>query len=124
MNIRHVQLSKWSSMSMASYCTALVMGFYGRSRIKFSSDFTYNKYHFACFCQVISGAGLMLSSKMKNPMLCGVFFLSNIVNLCLPSYYEGIKDMRNDPIEKDTSLQRKIGTYSMIIGLAIIWKKY
>ena len=47
MNIRHINLGIWAYMSMSSYLTAIVMGIYGRNRMKYSNDFTYNKYHFA-----------------------------------------------------------------------------
>ena len=65
MNIRHINLGIWAYMSMSSYLTGIVMGIYGRNRMKYSNDFTYNKYHFAVQCNVASGIGLMLTSKVK-----------------------------------------------------------
>ena len=124
MNFRHVKLSGWSGMALASYIQAVGVGVYGRNRVNFSTDFTYNKYHFGVFTNIVSGAGLMLSSKMVAPWQSGVFFISAILNLSFPSYYEGYMDLKDEPFEGDTSFQRKIGLYSLIIGSCIIWKKY
>ena len=104
MNIRNVKLGMWSGLSLLSYTSGIFMGMYGRNRIKFSSDFTYNKYHFGVFNMFASGAGLMLAAKTKTPALFGVFFLSSIANLSMPSFYEGILDMNNEPLTTDTSL--------------------
>ena len=124
MNIRHVNRSIWTNMSIASYVSAIGLGIYGRNRINFSSDFTYNKYHFGMFCNLACGFGLMLSAKMVAPWQSGVFFVSALGNLSVPSVYEGMMDMRNEDIEGDSSLQRKIGLYSLLLAYAIIWKKY
>ena len=103
MNIRNVKLGMWSGLSLLSYTSGIFMGMYGRNRIKFSSDFTYNKYHFGVFNMMASGAGLMLASKTKTPAMMGVFFLGSIANLSIPSFYEGWLDIRNEPLDMDTS---------------------
>ena len=124
MNINNVKLGRWSALSLLSYSSGLMMGLYGRNRINFSSDFTYNKYHFGVFTNIASGAGLMMASKTQSPMLAGVCFLSAMINNSLPSFYEGLQDMKDEPFDSDTSLQRKIGTYSLILGYVILWKIY
>ena len=108
MNIRHIKFTGLTYVSLSLYSTGVGLGMYGRNRINFSSDFTYNKYHFAIFCQMLSGAGLMLTTKM-NPVkagpfqpLCALLFASTVVNLCLPSYYEGILDIRDVSFEGNT----------------------
>ena len=50
-----------------------------------------------------SGAGFMMASKTKSPMMIGVFFASAILNFSMPSFYEGMLDMRDEPIDFDTS---------------------
>ena len=67
MNFRNVKLSVWSGLSLASYASSVGIGMYGRNRVNFSTDFTYNKYHFGVFVNIVSGAGLMLSSKTIAP---------------------------------------------------------
>ena len=67
MNIRHVNRSLWTNLSIASYVSGIAFGVYGRKRIEYSTDFTYNKYHFGVFTNIVCGAGLMLSAKMKVP---------------------------------------------------------
>ena len=114
----------WTNLSMASYVSGIGLGIYGRNRINFRSDFTYNKYHFGMFCNLASGFGLMLSAKMVQPWQSGIFFLSALANLSMPSIYEGMMDMKNEDYTTDFALQRKIGLYSLLIGYAIIWKKY
>ena len=103
MNIRHIKFSAWSGMSLFTYVSGIGVGIYGRNRVNFSTDFTYNKYHFGVFTHIVSGAGLMLSSKMVAPWQSGIFFISSIVNLSLPSFYEGYKDIKDEPYEGDTS---------------------
>merc|ERR1711937_89989 len=88
MNLSNVKLGPWSGLSMLSYASAIGIGMYGRSRIKFSSDFTYNKYHFGVYNVLICGAGFMLAAKRKNPAMYGACFISSIVNLSLPGFYE------------------------------------
>lgn len=104
MNIRHVKMGYWTGLSMLSYSSGLCMGLYGRNRINYSSDFTYNKYHFGVFTNIASGAGFMMASKTKAPLMIGSCFVSAILNLSVPSFYEGILDMRDEAMEADTSL--------------------
>ena len=63
MNIRHTKMGWSTGLSMLSYSSGLIMGLYGRNRINYSSDFTYNKYHFGVFTNMASGAGFILASK-------------------------------------------------------------
>ena len=42
MNLKHVNSNVWTKMGLFSYGVSIAMGFYGNSRTKFSSDFTYN----------------------------------------------------------------------------------
>merc|ERR1712086_712319 len=102
MNIRHIKFTGLAYVSLGLYASGIGLGMFGRNRIKFSSDFTYNKYHFGVFNMFASGAGLMLAAKTKTPALFGVFFLSSIANLSMPSFYEGILDMNNEPLTTDT----------------------
>ena len=99
MNIRNINLTKYSLISIGLYIFAIPIGMYGRSRVNFSSDFKYNKYHFGVFSQILTAAGFMFSSKMKfsslqiwQPLTI-IFLTSSLINLCLPSYYEGIMDI-------------------------------
>ena len=46
MNIRNIRFSPLSVTAMLLYTTGVPIGLYGKTRINFSSDFTYNKYHF------------------------------------------------------------------------------
>ena len=95
MNVRHVKHSLWTYSSIGAYFTALAFGIRGKDRSEFSSDFSYNKYHFGCFGALVSGYGLMLSAKCKVPWFSGIFFLSTLANLTFPGIREGIYDMRN-----------------------------
>lgn len=131
MNIRNVKFGGLTYVSLALYTSSIGLGLMGRNRINFSSDFTYNKYHFAIAAQLVTGAGLMLTSKLR-PAVAGPFtqkactalFASTIINLCLPSFYEGIQDMRNEPFEGSTQTQRRIGMYCLIAGYTLLWLKY
>merc|ERR1712194_64068 len=72
MNIRHIKFTGLAYVSLGLYASGIGLGMFGRNRIKFSSDFTYNKYHFAIACQMLTGAGLMLTTKMR-PAIAGRF---------------------------------------------------
>ena len=122
MNLSNVKLGTWSGLSLLSYASGIGIGMYGRNRIKFSSDFTYNKYHAGVYNILLCGMGFMLAAKRKNPMLYGAFLISSIANLSGPGLYEGWLDIHNEPITFDTSLQRKIGFYSLVIGMGLLWK--
>ena len=111
-------------MSLASYASGFGVGMYGRRRVDFSTDFTYNKYHFSVFTNFLCGAGYMLTSKMKVPIQAGACFHGALIFLSLPGMYEGYKDIKNDPYEEDTSLFRKFGFFCLLGGYAVIWKKY
>ena len=124
MNFRRTQASIWTGMSLASYISAVGIGMYGRRRVDFSTDFTYNKYHFSVFSNILCGAGYMLSSKMVVPIQAGMCFHGAIIFLSLPGMYEGYKDIHNDPWEEDTSTFRKFGFFCLLGGYAVIWKKY
>ena len=104
MNLSNVKLGPWSGLSMGCYAAGIGIGMYGRSRIKFSSDFTYNKFHFGVYNVLICGMGFMLAAKRKNPALYGGFLISSIANLSMPGFYEGWLDIHNEPITFDTSL--------------------
>ena len=122
MNLSNVKLGTWSGLSMLSYASGIGVGMYGRSRIKFSSDFTYNKYHFGVYNLFACGVGFMLAQKRTNPAMYGLCFISSIANLSVPGFYEGWLDIHNEPITFDTSLQRKIGLYSLLLGMGLLWK--
>ena len=124
MNFRRTKASIWTGMSLASYVSAVGIGMYGRRRVDFSTDFTYNKFTFGVFTNIICGAGLMLSSKMVAPWQSGLLFNGAILFLALPGIYEGYKDIINDPYEGDTTNLRKFGFFCLLGGWAVIWKKY
>ncbi len=42
MNIKHVKSNVWSKLALASYAGSMAVGVFGRSRTKFSNDFSYN----------------------------------------------------------------------------------
>ena len=89
MNFRNVKAGPWSALSLTCYVSAVTLGLYGKSRINYSSDFTYNKYHFGVCSLLASGAGFMLSCKVTPSWHPGVFFLGGIANLVVPSILEG-----------------------------------
>lgn len=53
--------------AMASVTGAVMMGLYGRSRQNFLSDFTYNKFHFGVYVQIITAIGLFKIRKLVRP---------------------------------------------------------
>ncbi|CDW90141.1 UNKNOWN [Stylonychia lemnae] len=114
----------WTKLSYSSYAVATLLGIYGRQRSDFSNDFTYNKYHFGVFVNILSGAGFYLSAKVPQPWQSSALFLLAIGLTSLPGYYEGFKDMKNNPYEGDTSLIRKLGFYSMLLGYGLIVYKH
>ena len=65
MNIKNIKLGPWSALAYSSYATALTMGFYGKTRMSFSSDFIYNKYHFGVLTNLIAGGGFYLTAKHR-----------------------------------------------------------
>jgi len=120
MNIKHVKGGVWVNLAFTSYTCALLAGIYGRRRLHFSSEHSYNKYHFAVALSVLNGAGLFISSKYPPPWHSGVFFLASIALNVLPAFYEGYKDMNNKPLDGSTSGVRKAGFYSFLTGVAIL----
>ena len=124
----------WTNISYTSCAASILLGFYGRSRSDFSSDFTFNvrlnrvirkqKYHFGVLTNLLSGGGLYLSAKVPQPWQSSALFLIAIGLNSIPGYYEGLKDMKNNPYEGDTSLLRKIGFYSLIFGYGLIAYKH
>jgi len=64
---------------------------------------------------------LFLSAKVPSPWHSGIFFLSAIVLNSLPAYYEGYLDIKNvDNEMKSTALERRMGFYSLIIGIGVL----
>jgi hypothetical protein len=74
---------------------------------------------------MLAGTGFFLSAKVPSPWHSGVFFLSSIALNSLPSYYEGILDIKNS--EKDaisSPFLRKVGFYMLMAGYGIIIIKH
>eukprot|EP00347_Sterkiella_histriomuscorum_P006630 403352037 len=116
--------SIWAMLSFGSYATSILLGIYGRQRSDFSNDFTYNKYHFGVALNILAGTGLYLSAKVPHPYQSAFLFLTAIGLNCVPSYYEGLRDIRNDPSGGDTSLIRRIGFYALIAGYGVLVYKH
>ena len=87
----------WSSLFFTSTVAGITMGIYGRKRHAFRSDFSYNKYHFGVFINIGSAVGMAFSAKMPFPHHTGLLFLAAIALNSLPSYKEGILEIRDEP---------------------------
>ena len=75
---------------------------------------------------ILSGTGLFMSAKVPKPWQTGVLFLGAIMMTSLPGYYEGILDIRNEPLENETNtaLIRKLGFYFLIAGYMGLFAKH
>ena len=77
---------------------------------------------------ILSGTGLFLSAKVSSPWQTGVFFLGSLFLNCVPSYYEGFLDMRDEPTDDKTIRKngqlRKLGFYSLVAGYTLLIVKH
>ena len=89
----------WHGLYVSSTVLGIGVGLYGRRRTNFSNDFSYNKLHFGVFLNITSGGALALCAKQPKPIKVGGFFIATLLLNCLPAYYEGIKDIRNKPLD-------------------------
>jgi hypothetical protein len=107
----------------ASTVCATLLGLYNRKRHKFSSDYTYNKYHFGVLCNLAANYGLYTSRKliMSQSYVPGLLFIAAISFTSIPGYIEGFTDVRMEPAsETDTSMLRILGIYALMGGYTIL----
>ncbi len=99
------------------------MGLYGRKRHNFFSDFTYNKFHFGVYLQVVSAVGLFKVRKLIPPyrLFGAIMFMGAIAFTSIPAYYEGVKEIHNDPVDTVPGIIRRCGFYMLVAGYAWIW---
>ena len=113
------------SAAMLGLATGTIVGIGGRSRTWFMNDFTYAKYHFGVFAHMAAAAGLFhiekMHPKVANPTVA--LFGCAVILTSLPAYYEGIKEIRNQPIEPLDSrgMARKLGFYLLCTGYFFIF---
>ena len=82
---------------MVSSVQAVTVGLYARRRHRFRNDFTYNKFHFGVFTQIISAIGIAAAAKLTNPIVPVALFIAATACTSFPAYREGFKEIRNEP---------------------------
>ena len=110
---------------MVNSFNAVCFGLYARRRNWFRKDFTYNKYHFGVFMQMMGALGIAASGKLANPLLPGLLFLSSICLVSFPAYAEGIPEIRNEPdrVIDEHGYMRRAGIYCMLAGWGFLFFK-
>ena len=115
----------WTGLYMMNTVNAVTLGLYARRRHRFRSDFTYNKYHFGVFTQIMAALGIAASGKLKKPLFPGLLFMGAVGMTSMPAYLEGIQEIKNEPdyIIDGTGMIRRVGIYCLLGGYAMIFFK-
>ena len=115
----------WTGLYMVSTVHAVCLGLYARRRHKFRNDFTYNKYHFGVFTQLMSALGIAAAGKLANPLVPGLLFLGAIGLASFPAYREGFREIRNEPdLDNEyIGMARRAGIYCLLAGWGVLFFK-